>query len=125
MFIALLKFSTPLATKCMSLNNEPCTTRPFLFDLNSVELKHYRFMISLDKHRGSWKSFDLSTIICVLNNTKYIIVKVFGMIANKNEAKTLVRHITFDCKYKFKSKTCNSNQGKMKRSWFESQHIYL
>ena len=53
MFIALLKFSTPLATKCMSLNNEPCTTRPFLFDLNSVELKHYRFMISLDKHRGS------------------------------------------------------------------------
>ena len=37
-------------------------------------------------------------------------VKLFNKITNKNEAKTLVKHITCDCKCKFNSTTCNSNQ---------------
>ena len=52
MFIVLLSFSESLAhdqTKCLSLNDEPCMVRPTLIDLNSVELKYYRFMISLGK----------------------------------------------------------------------------
>ena len=32
------------------------------------------------------------------------------MIANKNEAKTMTKHILCDCKCKFNSTTCNSNQ---------------
>ena len=48
-FIALLSFSKSLVTKCLSLNNEPCMIRLFLIDLNPVELKHYPFMIRLDK----------------------------------------------------------------------------
>ena len=32
------------------------------------------------------------------------------MITNKNEAKTITRHISCDCKWKFNSTTCNSNQ---------------
>ena len=32
------------------------------------------------------------------------------MIANKNEVKTMAKHISCDCKYKFNSTTCNSNQ---------------
>ena len=47
MFIALLSFSGSLAFKCMSLNNEPCMTRPTLIDLNSAELSYYILMISL------------------------------------------------------------------------------
>ena len=42
-----------LATKCMSLNNEPCMIRPTLIDLNPVELNYYSFMISLDECNGS------------------------------------------------------------------------
>ena len=38
MAIVLLSFSGCLATKCGSLNNEPCMTRPTVFDLNPVEL---------------------------------------------------------------------------------------
>ena len=41
---------------------------------------------------------------------KYINVKALSMIVSKNEAKALVEHISCDCKYKFKSGTCNSNQ---------------
>ena len=37
-------------------------------------------------------------------------VKVFNMITNKNEAKTMVKHISCDCKCKFNSATLNSNQ---------------
>ena len=39
MFIVLMSFSSPLATKYVSLNNEPCIARPTLIDLNPVELK--------------------------------------------------------------------------------------
>ena len=49
---ALLSFSGSLATKCMSLNNEPCVIRPNLIDLNPVELNYYSFIISLDKCSG-------------------------------------------------------------------------
>ena len=33
-FIVLLSFSSPLASKYMSLNDEPCIARPTLIDLN-------------------------------------------------------------------------------------------
>ena len=36
-FTGLLNFSESLATKCMSLNNEPCMNRPTLIDLNPVK----------------------------------------------------------------------------------------
>ena len=32
------------------------------------------------------------------------------MTTNKNEAKTMVRHISCDCKCKFNSATCNLSQ---------------
>ena len=32
--------------------------------------------------------------------------KVFNTITNKNDAKTMTKHISFDCKYKFNSTTC-------------------
>ena len=35
-FIALSRFNESVATKCMSLSNEPCMVRPSLIDLNSV-----------------------------------------------------------------------------------------
>ena len=38
--IALLSFIGSLATKYVSLNNEPCIIRPTLIDLNPVELNH-------------------------------------------------------------------------------------
>ena len=37
-------------------------------------------------------------------------VKTFNMITNKNEAKTMTKYISCNCKYKFNSTTCNSNQ---------------
>ena len=44
--ILLLSFSSSLATKCLSLNDEPCMVRPTLIDLNTANLKYYPFVIS-------------------------------------------------------------------------------
>ena len=43
-FIVLLRFGRSLATKCVSLNNKPCTIT--LIDLNPVELNYYPVVIS-------------------------------------------------------------------------------
>ena len=37
-------------------------------------------------------------------------VRAVNMNTKINEAKTLVKHISCDCKYKFDSTTCNSNR---------------
>ena len=65
-------------------------------------------MISLDKCNES--SNVLSPKICVPKKTKYINVKLFNMITNKNEDKAMTKHISCDFKCKLNSTTCNSNQ---------------
>ena len=110
-FIALLSFSKSLATKYVSLNNEPCMIRLTLIDINPFELKYYPFMINLCKCSGRCHSVDdLSTKIYGPSKTKDINVKVFNMITNINESETLVKYISCDCKCKFDSTTCSSNQ---------------
>ena len=47
---------------------------------------------------------------CVPKETKDINVKVFKITTNKNEAKTMAKHISCNCKRKFNGTTCNSNQ---------------
>ena len=42
--------------------------------------------------------------------TNDINVKAFDMITHKNEAKAMTEHISCDCKCKFNSTMCNSNQ---------------
>ena len=65
-------------------------------------------MISLDKCTRSCNA--LSPKICVPKETKDINVKAFNTITNKNEAKTMTKFISFDCKCKFNSTTYNLNQ---------------
>ena len=88
--ISLLSFSESLATKCGSLNDEPCMVR--------LTLKHYAFMISLDKCNGSCNV--LSPKACA-SKKKEINVKVFNLITNKHENKAIANHISCDCKCKF------------------------
>ena len=55
----------------MSLNKEQCKTRFFLIDPNHVDLKHYLFMITLDKCNGSCNTFnDISNKICLKRNRR-------------------------------------------------------
>ena len=79
--------------------------RPALIDLNPVELKHYPFIIILNKCIGSCNV--LPSKIYVPKETKGINLKAFNMITNKNEAKSMTEHISCDCKCRFNSTVCN------------------
>ena len=81
---------------------------PTLIDLSPVELKYYPFMIGLDKCNESCNALSRKTY--VPKEIKDITVKAFNMIKNKNEAKTMKKNILYDCKCKFNSTSCNSNQ---------------
>ena len=89
--ILLLSFSDSLATKYLLLNNDSCMVRPTHIDMNPVELKYYPFMISVNKCNGVCNV--LSPKICVPKEKKYINVKAFNMITNKNKAKARTEHI--------------------------------
>ena len=68
-------------------------------------------MTGLDKCTGGCNVlFQKRCLICCEKSKRHKCVKVFEMIANKNEAKTMTKHISCDCKCKFNSATCNSNQ---------------
>ena len=106
-----MSFIKSSATKCVSLNNEPCMIRPFLINLTPDELKYYPFLIKLDKYNRNCNPVnDLSMRICVPSKTKDVNVKVFNMIRKGNEAKTPAKHNSYDCKYKLIGIYCNSNQ---------------
>ena len=112
MFIELLSFNGPLATKCMSVNNDPCMTRPTLIDLNHVKFNYFPFMISLDKCNGSCNNSvdELSAKVYVPSKTKGVNVNVFNMITRMNETKTLVNYLSCTCECKFDSTAFNINQ---------------
>ena len=77
LFIVLLSFSSSLARKCVSLSNEPCMTRPTLFDFNPIKLNLYSFKISLGRCDEIFSDVDdLSTKICVPIKTKDVNIKV-------------------------------------------------
>ena len=68
-------------------------------------------MISLDKCNESCNTVDvLSANICIPSKIKDINVKGFNIITNKNKAKAMVKHVSFDSKCKFNCTTCNLNQ---------------
>ena len=75
-FVVLLSFSESLArdqTKRLFLIDETCMVRPSLNDLNPIEFKYYRFVISLDECSRSCNV--LSPKICVSKETKTEMLK--------------------------------------------------
>ena len=68
-------------------------------------------MIVFNRYSGSCNfGGDLSTKICASNETKIVNAKVLNMITRIIEANLLIKHISCDCKCKFDSTACNSNQ---------------
>ena len=58
LFFVLLSFNESLAydpTKCLFLNDAPCTFIPIHININPNELKYDPFMISLNKCNGDCK----------------------------------------------------------------------
>ena len=101
--------------KLVSWSIQKCMTQPTLINLHpnvySQELCYYPFEVNLDRCVGSSNTLDdLSSRVCVLNETENLNVHVFNIITGINESRTLTKYISCECKCKFDSKKCNSSQ---------------
>ena len=90
--IVLLRFSESLAhvskvSDQTKYHDKTFMVRPTLLDMNPVELKYFRFVISINK---STESFNiLSPKTCVQKEAKDIYIRAFNMITNKKETKRM------------------------------------
>ena len=123
-FFALLNLNV---SKCVSLNNELCMIRSTLIDLTPPELSYCPFKVSLNKCTGGCNAADdLSRQTCHPSKTKDVNAKVFNMIRRINEAKLSIKHISWNCKCKFNSTICNSNQRWNNETWrFECKNYRM
>ena len=101
--------------KCVLLSIQKCITQPTLFNLHhneySPELHFYLITVKLDRCAGRCNALnDLFNIVCVPYKTEDLNLSVFNMITRINESKTLTKHISCKCKYKFEGRKCNSDQ---------------
>ena len=116
MFIILLtsNFNASSHTKCLSLNNQKYMIQPTLINLHPNEytqgLHYYPFTVNLDRCVGSCNPFnDLLNRLYVADKTEDLNVRVFNMITGINESRTLTKHVSCNCEYKFDGRKCNSN----------------
>ena len=116
MFIRLLTsiVNTSNHTECISLSNHKSLIQPILINLHpneySQELHYYPFAINLERCVESSNTLnDLSNKVCVPKKTEDLNLGLFNMITEINESKTLAKHISCECKYKFDGRKSNSN----------------
>ena len=102
-------------TKCVSLSNQKCMIQPTIFKFRSnkysQQFHYYPFLVKLDRCAGSFNNInDLSNKVCVPNKTENLNLSVFNMIAGIDESKTLAKHISCECKFKFYGRNHDSHQ---------------
>ena len=81
-------------------------SQPTLINLHpneySQEFHYYPFAVKLYRCVGSWNTFNaLSRKICAPNKTEDLNLSFFNMITERNEWKTLTKHISCKCKSRF------------------------
>ena len=68
-------------------------------------------MVKLDICVGSCNTLnDLSDKVCVPNRTEDLNLRMFNMIKEINESKTLAKNISYEWKCRFDGRECNSDQ---------------
>ena len=94
----------------------------------SQELHYYPFAVKLGRRIGSCNTLnDLFNKICVANNTKDFNLDLLSIIIERNESKTLTKHISCKCKCKLDGRKYHSNQNlnmDKRRCNCEKNHIY-
>ena len=101
-------------TKSVLLSNQKYMIQATLINLHpneySQEFHYYSFAVKLDRCVGSFNTLnDLSNKVRVPNKTEDLNLNVIN-IAGINEWKTLMKHLSCECKCIFDGRNCNSDQ---------------
>ena len=84
--------------------------RPTLIDLDPVEINYYRLIVQIDLLEFVMLLMRYLQKDVFPSERKNVNGNVFNTITRIYEAKTLIKHVSCDCKCQFDSTTCNSNQ---------------
>ena len=97
------------------LSNQKCEIQSTLTNLHpneySQQFHFYPFSVKLDRSAASCNTTnDLSNKAYVPNKTEDLNLSVFNIIAGTYQLKTLAKHISCECKWKFDKTKYKSNQ---------------
>ena len=96
---------------CVSMNNQECTVRPKIADINSNNSMFYSFSIKANKCSGNCNNInDPYARICVPDTLKGLNIRVFNLMSRNNEMRHIKCHETCKCIYRFDKIICNSKQ---------------
>ena len=94
-FCESLAFNSKEPIKCVSLDNQPCKSRPTFVNIKSDETLFCPFTVNVNKCGESCNTIDDSHArVCVPNKVKNINVKLFNLMSEVNETRFL---FTMNC----------------------------
>ena len=107
----LSSFTSVNSLSCISMNNQPCKTRPEIINVNSNNPIFYPFSIKTIKCSGNCKNInDPYAKICVLDVVKNLNVKVFNLTSRTTETRHTKWHETCKCICRLDVIVCNNKQ---------------
>ena len=83
------------SSECVSMNNQECTIRSEIMNVNTNEPTFYPYSITINKCKGSCNTInDPYAKLCVPDTIKNINVKVFNLMSRTNETRHIEWHET-------------------------------
>lgn len=79
--------------------------------LDADKLQYYPLVVSVNEYGGSCNTIEEPFgRICAPNKIENVNLTTFNMIKETNESKTLVKHISRECRCELDRRKCNSRQ---------------
>ena len=93
------------------MNNQECKIKTEIINLNTNERMFYAYSIKINRCKGSCNTInDTYAKICVPDQIKDTIVKVFNLMSRTNETMYIKWHKTCKCKCRLDASICNNKQ---------------
>ena len=97
--------------KCISMDNQECKIRTEVINLNTNESLFYSYSDKINRCKGSCNKInDPYDKICVPDQIKDTIVKVFNLMSRTNETRHIKWHKTCICTCRLDTSICNNKQ---------------
>ena len=107
----LSNFASVNSLSCISINNQPCKSRPEIINNNNNNPVFYPFTIKTSKCSGNCNNInDSYAKVCVPDVVKDLNVKAFNLMSRTNETKNIKWHETCKCERRLDAIVCNDKQ---------------
>ena len=107
----LSNFASVNSLSCISINNQPCKSRPEIINNNNNNPVFYPFTIKTSKCSRNCNNInDSYAKVCVPDVVKDLNVKAFNLMSRTNETKNIKWHETCKCECRLDAIVCNDKQ---------------